>query len=432
MEPEYRSSYISYPMVNRTSKILPREAFCLFSERTDTNLQSEVRKNTISKKLGADKITCKYCLQHICVETKYNTAPSEYKQQFVRFPIEKACSIPQISHLKIQGEFGGVPEYKDSFKSYETYLKSAPIKKGDNLRIPGAQEVDVEKNAILKIPEYHTKFKNPEDIASKEKLLKVSNHINSYGQFSKDLPEYYESFRDPQIKQMPERSKCREPYLRLKGKIEFNPEYRNTFLDFPRSRPVVRKPASTLRLSNTSTTSKVIAMKNTKESPRPKLESCSTNMHSNNENPPSDIIITPEYRRANYQYQMRERTPVRNRNERKCGDFELGRESKTKSVSIMTERKSSLLSSDMAGKQKRRISCNRQKSTEHQQGAGSERVIAFTTKNAPKFGRRASGLPKSSDFGSSISDQVTNDDPFVVLNDPYKRYPCTKKSWYES
>ncbi|XP_050322297.1 uncharacterized protein LOC126754412 isoform X2 [Bactrocera neohumeralis] len=432
MEPEYRSSYISYPMVNRTSKILPREAFRLFSDPTDKNPHPEEVKNTISKKLIVDKITSENSLQQICVETKYNTAPSEYKQQFVRFPIEKACSIPQISHLKIKGEFGGVPEYKDSFKTYETYLKSAPIKKGDNLRMPGAQEVDVETNAILKFTEHRAKLKDPTEFTSNEKLLKVNNHINLCGQFSKDLPEYYESFRDPQIKHMPERSKCREPYLRLKGKIEFNPEYRNTFLDFPRSRPVIRKPVSTLRLSNASNTSKGAITKNIKQSLRPKLESCSTNVHPKHENQLSDIIITPEYRRANYQYQMRERTPVRNLNEKKGGDFEVGRESKTKFVSIMTDRKNSFLSTKMAGKQKRRILSNRLKPTEHQQGTGSEKEVPCATKNAPKYGRRASVLPNSSVFESSVSDQATSDNPFVVLNEPYKQSPWTKKSWYES
>ncbi|XP_069964946.1 uncharacterized protein [Bactrocera oleae] len=406
MEPEYRSSYISYPMVNRTSKILPREAFRLFSDPTDENPHPKEKKNNISKKLKADKITGKYCLQQICVETKYNTVPSEYKQQFVRFPIEKACSIPQISHLKIQGEFDGVPEYKDSFKIYETYLKSAPIKKVDNLRTPGAQEVDVGKNAILKIPENRANLTDPTEIVSKEKLLKIENHINLCGQCSKDLPEYYESFRDPQVKQMPERSKCREPFLRLK--------------------------ASTLRLSNSSNTLKGTTMKNHKQPIRPKLESCSTNVHPNNENPPSDIIITPEYRRANYQYQMRERTPIRNLNEEKSGDFEVGRESKTKFASIMTERKSSLLSTDMTGKQKGRISCNRQNSTERQQGAGSESVVACETKNAPKFGRRASVLRNSAYFRPSVSDQATGDNSFVVLNEPHKQSPWTKNSWYES
>ncbi|XP_011196785.1 uncharacterized protein LOC105221461 isoform X1 [Zeugodacus cucurbitae] len=399
MEPEYRSSYISYPMVNRTSKILPREAFHLFSEATDKNPKHEEGKDTI--------------------------APSEYKEQFVRFPIERARSIPQISHLKIQGEFGGVPEYKDSFKTYETYSKSAPIKKGDTLRMSSAQEVDA-------MPEYRTKFRNPTEVVSKGKLLKIDSHIHACGQISKDLPEYDESFRDSQIKQMPERGKCREPYLRLKGKIEFNPEYKNTFLDFPRSRPVTRKPASTLLLSNPLSTSKTTSIKNLKHAQHSNLKTCSTSVCTNNEASSSDIIVTPEYRRANYQYQMRERTPVRNASHSKGGDFEVGLETKTKFLSSLTERKSSHVSTDMAGKQKRRILCNRHKSNEHQQGATSVRVIPCATKNVPKFGRRASVLPNSSNFGASISDRATSDNTFVVLNEPYKQSHWTKKSWYES
>ncbi|XP_067633034.1 uncharacterized protein [Eurosta solidaginis] len=452
MEPEYRSSYISYPMVDRTTKILPREAFRLDSESplNGKKVQQTNEEKTISKKLSADRINRELAarnlqkchLQQRSIETKYNTTPSEYTRQFVQFPIEKAHSIPQISNLKIQGKFGGVPEYRDSFKMYDTYSKSAPIKKLDNLRMSGAEMLEM-ANDGKKVPEYREKFCDPPKNVSKEKPLKTTDHLHPQGQFSKDIPEYYESFRDPQIKHMPERGKCREPYLRLKGKIEFNPEYRNTFLDFPRSRPIVRKPASTFRLPTSSTTSNTINVKSAKNSPRGIFKSYPPQISEHNEVVPAkDITTTPEYRHAHYQYQLRERTPTCQQDKIVIKDVRPGLNDKY--VSIAAQRKTSDSSTDVTCKpsymQKRRTSRHRQTSVGCQHGTNIPLGfgnVGSTTKKDAKFGRRASVLQNKSNLGKdmegySISNRQANDESFVVLKEPYKRSHWMKQSWYES
>ncbi|XP_017483109.1 PREDICTED: uncharacterized protein LOC108371991 isoform X1 [Rhagoletis zephyria] len=451
MEPEYRSSYISYPMVDRTTKILPREAFRLDPDPVEKKIHPTVQEVPSCQKLANDKSLRELAarnlqksrLQQYVGDNKYNTAPSEYKRQFVQFPIEKAHSIPQISHIKIQGKFGGVPEYQDCFKMYDNYSKSAPIKKVDNLRVSGAEIVE-KANDDTKLPEYREKFREPPKSVSKEKAIKIPDHLHPNGQFSKDIPEYYESFRDPKITQMPERGKCREPYLRLKGKIEFNPEYRNTFLDFPRSRPIIRKPASTFRLPNSSTTSNTTLIKSPK-SARRKFKSYSPKRKEYIENSPiTDVTTTPEYRRANYQYQLRERTPTREPKEEK-GEKVVGSVSNTKYVSIATQRKSSESSTDVPGKssylQKRRTSRHRQATIGCHHGPGAppsfENVVGCATKKAAKFGRRASMLQNTSTLGKdrtgyAMSNQKANDESFLVLNEPCKKSHWMKKSWYES
>ncbi|XP_053967118.1 uncharacterized protein LOC128868719, partial [Anastrepha ludens] len=439
MEPEYRSSYISYPMVDRTTKILPREVFRLDPDPINKKLQPTAEgaiatkksvDNKISRQLAARNLQMCH-LQHCVPETKYSTNPSEYKHQFVQFPIEKAHSIPQISNLKIQGKFGGVPEYQDCFKMYENYSKSAPIKKVDNLRVSGAEVIE-KMNDNTKVPEYREKFREPPKNVSKEKPLKTYDHLHLNGQFSKDIPEYYESFRDPQIRQMPERGKCREPYLRLKGKIEFNPEYRNTFSDFPRSRPIVCKPTSTFRLPTTSAISNSVAMKSTKKSPCRKFKSSSPQKIECNEVVPiTDITITPEYRRAHYQYQLRERTSACKPKVENIGEASIGHASKTKYASIVAQRKISE-SSDTSSKplymQKRRTSSHRQANMGYQYGPGGPTSCA--TKKVPKFGRRASVLQNTSNLETGFGQD--NDESFVVLNEPCKQSHWMKKSWYES
>lgn len=175
-------------------------------------------------------------------------------------------------------------------------LEECPIKKDDNLRVSGSEGAC---EPSPEVPEYRDKFIDPPKHVAKEKSLKTDDHLRPRGEFTKEIPEYHESFRDPHITEMPERGKPREPFLRLRGKIEFNPEYRNNYQDFPRSRPVVQKPTSCFRLptSGVNHASSVHHQADQGEEETPVLVTV----------PPSEVTATPEYRRAQYNYQLRER-----------------------------------------------------------------------------------------------------------------------------
>ncbi|KAL9918013.1 uncharacterized protein ACN427_000536 isoform 1-T1 [Glossina fuscipes fuscipes] len=328
-EPEYRSSFITPPRVDRSMKILPREMFRIHSPPKENPVISTnttpledaestqvLKQNRIIREKAAEEHINKSHLQERSfMDDHRDSMPSEYKRQFVQFPIEKAHSIPQITHIKIQGHFQGVPEYQDCFKMYSNYEKPAALKKADNLVISGS-EVHLKTENSQTLPEYQEKFHQPPKEMSKEKPLKTQDHLLVAGEFSKDVPEYYESFQDPQIKQMPERGRCREPYLHLRGKIEFNPEYRNTYLDFPRSRPIVPKPKSTFRLPTTNVhiSPKSYSDKQLQKTPPmlTKANDCESNSNgpSITELGAPEITKTPEYRRASYNYQLRERSPM--------------------------------------------------------------------------------------------------------------------------
>ncbi|XP_061397409.1 uncharacterized protein LOC133333093 [Musca vetustissima] len=325
MEPEYRSSYITYPMVDRATKILPREMFRIHSppkpkvvENTspdEIEIIHKLKEDKQQRERAAEQQQeCHLQKRAVTDEKDPKVSPSEYKRQFVPpSASEKAHSIPQMSHIKMQGNFQAIPEYQDNFKMYANYSKPEAIRKADNLRMSGSEIQMTNENENV-LPEYRAKFHQPPRGIEKEKPLKTEDHLRPNGQFSKDVPEYYESFRDPQVKQVPEKGKCREPYLHLKGKLEFNPEYRNTYVDFPRSRPVVTKPTSSFRLptSNTNMT--------TKSTPKPKRPSPSPSRFNEEDEilkpipsiiePDAEFTQSPEYRKACYQYQLRERSPT--------------------------------------------------------------------------------------------------------------------------
>ncbi|KAH8309496.1 hypothetical protein KR059_011002, partial [Drosophila kikkawai] len=433
------SSYLMAPMVDPSAKILPREVFLDESELAARN------HNQPTSKLAADKFRrdvaaqeqqrCHLQMRAQAVDREQQgqqPEPSEYRRQFVQQFPEKAHSIPQMSSIKIQGEFVAVPEYRDSFRMYANYSKSAPIKKDDNLRVSGSEGAC---EPSPEVPEYRDKFIDPPKHVAKEKSLKTDDHLRPRGEFTKEIPEYHESFRDPHITEMPERGKPREPFLRLRGKIEFNPEYRNNYQDFPRSRPVVQKPTSCFRLP-TSGMNHALSVQHHQageDLETPVLVTV----------PPSEVTATPEYRRAQYNYQLRERPR------------ELDAGPSGMPGSLRKSSDSSLEARQPQAPHKRRTSRQRGQIKEPVQptaaaAAHFEDVGGNAAKKPARYGRRASVLQNASNcrdnssiiegnpkyaVGCRRSKQPQQQQPagaFVVLDEPCKPSNWMKKTWYDS
>lgn len=155
---------------------------------------------------------------HLRLEGELSYQP-EYRSKFITFPIEKSHSIPQLSNIRFQGKFVGVPEYKDSFKFYDQYVKCAPIIKPGHLSVKGSVE---------SIGEYSENFKEHDrNLVEKSVSTKKSDKFHLLGEMTgHQQAEYTESFKDPKITKMPVRAKPRESILSLKGNMDYTPEYR--------------------------------------------------------------------------------------------------------------------------------------------------------------------------------------------------------------
>ncbi|XP_052839574.1 LOW QUALITY PROTEIN: uncharacterized protein LOC128254476 [Drosophila gunungcola] len=437
----------SYLMLDPSTKILPREVFLDESEVAARNQHHHQQQP--NSKLAADKFRrdvaaqeqqrCHLQMRAQAVDRERDQQgqmpePSEYRRQFVQQFPEKAHSIPQMSSIKIQGEFVAVPEYRDSFRMYANYSKSAPIKKDDNLRVSGSEAACQPCESTADLPEYRDKFIDPPKHMAKEKSLKTDDHLRPRGEFTKEIPEYHESFRDPQITEMPERGKPREPFLRLRGKIEFNPEYRNNYQDFPRSRPVVQKPTSCFRLPNSVNHHHHHQPSQDEDVESPVLSTV----------PPAEVTATPEYRRAQYNYQLRERPR----------DVE-----GVPTVTPGNPRKSSDSSLEVQAPHKRRTSRQRLGKPEQPEQPLATRFEDVGGGNAAKkparYGRRASvlqnaatcrenssiieGNPKYAVGCRRAAKQAAGNQmgstaggAFVVLEEPCKPSNWMKKTWYDS
>lgn len=148
--------------------------------------------------------------------------------------MERSESNPQLSNIKFYGKFYGKPEYNNSFKVYNHFTKSAPIKAKDHARIsPITVNRAIVTPNIPPLSEYTDKFQelNLHSVEQRKHSKQLSNvtmrNNLMIGHSDQHVfPEYFESYTDPLIKKLPERAKARSPILEMSGNMDYNPEYR--------------------------------------------------------------------------------------------------------------------------------------------------------------------------------------------------------------
>lgn len=184
---EYKSSFVNYPTTERT---LPFNPISTFTAEGDMDYQRRVSDpisipgpysnhnyDKFERDLAAN-IGQQRC--HLKLQGEINYIP-EYKSQFVPRLGERAISIPQLSSIKFHGEFAGVPEYQDRFKVYDSYSKSAPIKKPDHLTTCGGIKMN---------PEYQEKFVS-HPLNSRSQTIKAEDTLCPKGEFTKQVAIIY-------------------------------------------------------------------------------------------------------------------------------------------------------------------------------------------------------------------------------------------------
>lgn len=260
-------------------------------------MNPDVHDSIIIKK---EKPSKKYFQQHcnLRLEGKQFLDP-EYKSQFVQHSHnDKSFSVPQLSNIKFNGYFNGLAEYRDRYRTYNNFPRCKPILKNDNLNLG---------KSTTAIPEYRERYKvyNQKDVQRALPIIH-DNTLHLKGEFSKELPEYYESYKDHHISSVPEKAKCRKPYLNLTGSIEYSPEYKSTYVDFPRSRPITKKPNTSIRFIPSGSIEC--------DQPRPskkqyeQSKSLKHNIHDPNTEEISSLCRPPEERKAQMDMLKREKT----------------------------------------------------------------------------------------------------------------------------
>lgn len=243
---------------------------------------------------------------HQKLDTENNYMP-EYRSKYQPMIAQRSSLIPQPSHLggyDGDDDFRGASEYTNRYKTYDHFTKSAPIKKEDNLHMNGMTDMR---------PEYKERFKGVDmNTFERRHPYRQADNLHQEGDFGRVPAEYNEKYRSHNASSYPERAKPRSDFLCLNGEMEYSAESRNKYVEFPRQRPVVKKPPTNIRMPSSHERDRkpdnidlpINLSYHESGSTRPIRR-----MRSEEEDIP--LESRPEYRRAQYHNMIKERSPSR-------------------------------------------------------------------------------------------------------------------------
>ena len=160
----------------------------------------------------------------------------EYSNAFTDFPRERPVTRrPRVS-LRQEGEMNTTTEKSTQFVDFLSKCKRADLaRKPTNLRLEGEIESKPEyRDSYVDFPRRRPKLQKPDS------CLKPEGDIEKKSETEAQFVPFSRSDRSATVRKP-------SPNLRLEGEIHTNPEYKDSFKNFPRERPVVRKPTGNLK-----------------------------------------------------------------------------------------------------------------------------------------------------------------------------------------
>ncbi|KFB47995.1 AGAP005217-PA-like protein [Anopheles sinensis] len=249
------------------------------------------------------------------------TFEPEYKRQYgLPQAADKSRSTPQLNNIAFTGNFRDAPsEYKECYKYYDHFTKSAPIRKFDNLSLHGTIEFR---------PEYKESYRElpPGGVGDqwRSQCVVRKDNLSLKGEFLGREPEYSYSFRNPHIKCKPEKAKPKDNFLAMQGDMDYTPMYRCSYVDYPRSRPLVKKPVCSINLEDVY--EKPPHRRTSRRTPSPikyNVHAAGTAAATTNhagttpDGNKGDVLQTfvaqPEYRKAQRELMIKKRSPPKER-----------------------------------------------------------------------------------------------------------------------
>ncbi|PSN39425.1 hypothetical protein C0J52_12347 [Blattella germanica] len=172
---------------------------------------------------------------NLSLEGPLELAP-EYRETYIDFPRERPVLRRPSVHLKQEGELNTTTEKSSQFIDYVSGSKRTEIaRKPTNLSLEGEIESKPEyRESFVDFPRQRPKVKKP------DASLKPEGEIDTLTEKEAQFVPFSNSERSPVVKRPP-------VSLRLEGEMQTNPEYKESYVNFPRERPTVRKPTGQLQ-----------------------------------------------------------------------------------------------------------------------------------------------------------------------------------------
>ena len=165
----------------------------------------------------------------------------EYRETYIDFPRERPTTRRPSVHLKPEGELDTMTEKKSKFIDYVSRGRRPELaRKPTSLSLEGEMETKPEyRESYVDFPRQRPTIKKP-DIS-----LKPEGEIETVTEKDAHFIPFSSTDRSIIIRRPLES-------LRLEGELFTNPEYKESYIDFPRERPVLRKPTGHLQSDKNS------------------------------------------------------------------------------------------------------------------------------------------------------------------------------------
>ncbi|KAJ9596585.1 hypothetical protein L9F63_012418, partial [Diploptera punctata] len=190
----------------------------------------EARKSEIMKRSN-----------NLSLEGPLEYAP-EYRETYIEFPRERPVVRRPSVHLKQEGELDTMTEKNSKFTDFVTRGRRAELtRKATSLSLEGQMETKPEyRESYVDFPRQRPLLKKPDP------SLKPEGEIETVTEKDAHFVPFSNTDRSVVVRKPLES-------LRLEGELFTNPEYKDSYINFPRERPVLRKPTGHLQSDKNST-----------------------------------------------------------------------------------------------------------------------------------------------------------------------------------
>lgn len=211
-------------------------------QKRPTNLKLEGNMETVTEKsdnfiefLEAKRAEMLKRSNNLRLEGDLEYAP-EYSNAFTDFPRERPVTRRPLVSLRQEGEMDTTTEKRTQFIDFLSKCKRPDLaRKPTNLKLEGEIESKPEyRDSYVDFPRRRPKLQKPDS------CLKLEGDIEKKSETEAQFVPFSRSDRSATV---------RKPSLnlRLEGEMHTKPEYKDSFKNFPRERPVVRKPTGNLQ-----------------------------------------------------------------------------------------------------------------------------------------------------------------------------------------
>jgi len=161
---------------------------------------------------------------------------TEKNEKYIYFPSLKRSELKKRpTNLKLEGEMEKVTENADNFIEFLEGKRAEMLKRSNNLSLEGDLEYVPEyRNSFIDFPRERPVIRRPPASLRQEGKLDTTTEKES------QFVDFLFKSKRPDLAR-------KSTTLSLEGEILSKPEYRDSYVDFPRHRPKVKKPGTSLK-----------------------------------------------------------------------------------------------------------------------------------------------------------------------------------------